>query len=369
MSRILILANHSGGLYDFRGELPRRLIAAGNEVAASVPDETKTKELEADGVRIIHTDLDRRGVNPAKDLCLVREYRALLKKERPDLVLTYTIKPNIYGGFVCSRLGIPYIATVTGLGSTFERGGALLRLIVFMYRAGLRKAACVVFQNAENKAVFARYGIRGRKSLLVSGSGVDLQVHRQAPYPGHEGAQTVFLYVGRIMREKGIDEYLEAAKRLHAEYGERAAVKTIGFCDEDYSGILQRAQEEGYLESLPFDRNITPHLVQADAVVLPSYHEGMSNTLMEAAATGRPVLASDISGCREIVDDGQSGFLFKARDAQSLYEAMCRFMETPPEKRRAMGIAGRQKMEREFDRNKVMDAYMQEIREALQQKV
>ncbi len=365
MSKILILANHSGGLYDFRGELPRRLVAAGHEVYISVPDDTKTAELEALGAQIIHTELDRRGVNPKRDLGLLRSYKKLLKDLRPDLVLTYTIKPNIYGGYLCRKLRIPYIVTITGLGSTFERGGALLRLIVQMYRAGLKGAAAVFFQNAENRQIFRDYKIGGKKDVLVSGSGVDLLRNQKEPYPGHEGSATDFLYVGRIMQEKGIDEYLEAAKRLHEKYGDAVHVRTIGFSDENYDAVLEKAQKEGYLEALPFDKNIHPYLTKADAIVLPSWHEGMSNTLMEASATGRPVLATNVSGCKEIVDDGITGYIFEPRNADSLYDAMDRFVNTPAEQRALMGASARNKMEREFDRAKVMDAYIQEINQLL----
>ncbi|MCH4191024.1 MAG: glycosyltransferase family 4 protein [Butyrivibrio sp.] len=361
MSKILILANSSGGLYDFRNELLLRLLKEGNEVLTSLPDTVRTAEIAAEGCRVIHTPINRRGMNPSQDYHLLKEYKRLLKTEKPDLVITYTIKPNIYGGFLCRKLKIPYITTITGLGSTFEREGLMKKLIVRMYRAGLRGCECIFFQNAENREIFRNLGITGKKDRLVGGSGVDLTRHPAEPYPGHQDDVTRFVYVGRLMREKGTQEYLTAAQALHDRYDDRVSVAAIGYCDDDYQSQLEEAQKKGILKAIPFQKDIHPYLREADAVVMPSWHEGMSNVIMEASATGRPVLASDISGCRELVEDGTTGFLFEARNAQSLIAAMNRFMETPLQERAAMGQMARKKMEREFDRQCIIDAYMDTI--------
>ena len=203
MKKIMILANSSGGLYDFRNELVLKLLEE-YQVVVSLPDQVRTKELEEEGCRVVHTPINRRGVNPIEDMKLLKAYRALLKQEKPDVALTYTIKPNIYGGFCCGCMKIPYISTVTGLGSTFQKKGILLKVIAAMYRVGLKKAACVFFQNEENQKIFESYHIKGKSSRLVKGSGVNLKRHRPEPYP--EGAETHFLFVGRMMREKGIEE-------------------------------------------------------------------------------------------------------------------------------------------------------------------
>ena len=181
MSKVLILANSSGGLYDFRNELLLRLLKAGHEVLTSLPDDLRTKDIAEEGCRVIHTEINRRGMNPVQDLRLIRSYRKLLKEEKPDLVITYTIKPNIYGGYLCRRLHIPYITTITGLGSTFEREGFTKKLIVRMYRTGLKGCECIFFQNAENRDIFRTLGIRGKADQLVGGSGVDLKRHTQEP--------------------------------------------------------------------------------------------------------------------------------------------------------------------------------------------
>ncbi|SFC76486.1 glycosyltransferase family 4 protein [Butyrivibrio sp. YAB3001] len=361
MAKALILANSSSGLYDFRNELLLGLMDKGFDVVISLPDELKVKELKDEGCKVIHTDINRRGVNPIQDMALFGAYKKLLNEEKPDIVITYTIKPNIYGGFACSLLKIPYISTITGLGSTFERGGVLLKMIVAMYRISLKKCRCLFFQNDTNRKVFERNGIFARKHVTVSGSGVNLSKHKFEEYPGHKDDVTRFLYIGRLMKEKGTDEYLYAARKLHDKYGDKISFSAIGYSDDDYDDKVKEAVEKGYFKSIPYSKDIHPYIREADAIVHPSYHEGMSNVLMEAAATGRPVIASDISGCKEIVDNNVSGLLFKPRDEESLTEAIDRFMQLSMEERKTMGKMGRKWVEEHFDRHKVIGAYLNAI--------
>ncbi len=355
MKKIVILANSSGGLYDFRNELIQKLLAE-YQVVASLPDKVKSKELEAEGCRVVHTPIHRRGMNPVEDLKLFWSYRKLLKQEKPDLVLTYTIKPNIYGGVCCGMMKIPYIATVTGLGSTFQKQGFLLKMITVMYRMGLRKAECVFFQNSENQRIFERYGIKGKTSRLVKGSGVNLKRHIYEPYP--QGDVVRFLYVGRMMREKGIEELLEAARALSRP---DVVFELLGYCDEDYQGRLKDAEKEGYIRQLGFDPDVHGYLKRAWALVLPTYHEGMSNVLMEASATGRPVIATNISGCREVFEEGVTGFGCEPRRSDSLVKALSRFLGLSWEEKANMGKNARSKMESEFDRENVVREYLREI--------
>lgn len=357
----MILANSSTGLYDFRNELIESFLGKGCEVVISLPDDKKTKELRDEGCKVIHTEINRRGVNPVQDVALFRAYKKLIKSEKPDLVLTYTIKPTIYGGFVCQMLKIPYFSTVTGLGSTFERGGVILKLIVFLYKTALRKCRCLFFQNDENRRIFEQYGIRAMKHVTVSGSGVNLSKHSFEAYPGHKDDVTRFLYIGRIMKEKGTDEYLYSAEKLHKKYGEKVSFAAIGYCDDDYDDRIKAAEKAGFFKMIPYANDIHPYIKEADAIVHPSYHEGMSNVLMEAAATGRPVIASDITGCREVVDPDRSGFLVKPRNKESLADALIRFTELGTQQRQDMGLAGRKWVEEHFDRWKVVNAYMKEL--------
>ena len=356
MKTVLILINSSGGLYDFRGGLVGELLKT-CRVVVSVPDEVKTEELKNLGCTVVHTPINRRGVNPSEDLKLIKAYKVLMKSEKPDLVLTYTIKPNIYGGMIAARLHIPYLVTVTGLGSTFQKKGLFLKLIIALYKKGLRKADCVFFQNRENMEIFENYGISGKMSRLVNGSGVDLDKHPFEPYSESEDVN--FLYVGRIMREKGIAEYLKAAEALHSE---QVHFKLLGYCDEDWQEELKKHQRAGNIEFLGFDPNVNSHLAASSALVLPTYHEGMSNVLMEASATGRPILASRISGCIEILEDGITGFSFEKENVASLIEALKRFLDLSVSERALMGKRGRDRMEAVFDRKKVTADYMQVIR-------
>lgn len=355
MKKVLILANSSGGLYDFRNELVLGLLAK-YKVTVSLPDEVRTKELEEEGCKVVKTAINRRGVNPSEDLKLLLAYRKLLKEEKPDLVLTYTIKPNIYGGFCCRMMKIPYVETVTGLGSTFQKQGFFLKMIVTMYRMGLKKAECVFFQNRENQSIFERYGIRGKKTELVSGSGVNLKRHSFEPYPEEDKVR--FLYIGRMMKEKGLNELLEAAKQLHDENTEFVL---LGYPDEDSQDKLDSFEKEGYIKQLGFDPDVHEHIKKASALVLPTYHEGMSNVLMEASATGRPVIATNISGCKEVFEEGVTGFGCEPKSSEDLLRALKKFLELSREQRAVMGQRAREKMEREFDREKVADAYMKEI--------
>lgn len=362
MGRILVLTNSSGGLYDFRNEFMQAMLAE-HEVYVSMPDDVKEKELAAEGCRIIKTAINRRGVNPVEDLKLYRAYGGLMKRIHPDLVVTYTIKPNIYGGFAAARRRIPYIATITGLGGAFDRTGLFLKVIVAMYRAGLKRAACVFFQNEENRGIFQRFGITAKKTRMVMGSGVSLERHRYEPYPDSE--ETHFLFVGRVMKERGILEYIEAAKKLHSD---KIFFEIMGYCDEDYQDMLDELEREGVVRQIGFHTEVHPYLSAASAIVVASFHEGMSNALIEAAATGRPVIASNISGCLEAFEEGKTGFGFTPGHAEELIGAMQKFLSLSVVERAEMGRKGREKMEREFDRKFITGEYMDEVRQILSRK-
>lgn len=355
MSTIMILANSSGGLYDFRNEVVQALLEK-NKVIICVPDETKTGLLREEGCEVIITPINRRGMNPVQDLSLLKQYLQLLKVHRPDMVLTYTIKPNIYGGFACRLRRIPYITNITGLGTTFERGGAVQKLVTMMYKVALKKAKCVFFQNQYNMGIFDQYGIKGKDKCLVPGSGVNLKKHIPEPY--EEGEVTEFLFVGRVMQEKGIDEYLEAAK-CYAD--EHARFSILGYCEEAYEATIEELVASHKITFYGFDTNVHQYLKNASAVVVPSYHEGMSNVILEASATARPILASNINGCKEAVEDGVTGFLFQARNANALQDAVAKFLQMSYNDRSEMGKMARQKMEREFDRQIVVNAYLEKI--------
>lgn len=359
MGKVLILINSSGGLYDFRNEFVQALTAE-HQVYVSMPDDVKEKELKAEGCRIIRTPINRRGINPLEDLKLYRSYSRLMGELKPDLVITYTIKPNVYGGFAAGRRKIPYIATITGLGGAFDRKGLFLKLVITMYRMGLKKAACVFFQNEENRGIFQRMGITAKKTRMVMGSGVNLERHHYEEYPA--GEETHFLFVGRVMKERGILEYIEAARALHSD---RVHFDIMGYCDEDYQDLLNELEGQGVLRQIGFHTEVHPYLAAASAIVVASFHEGMSNALIEGAATGRPVIASNISGCLEAFEEGRTGFGFTPGNGQELIAAMQKFLALSVAERAAMGRRGREKMEKEFDRRLVTEAYMDEVSKIL----
>lgn len=357
--KILILANFDVGLYQFRRELIEKLLEE-HQVLLSLPDGDLVRPLEAMGCRFFDTPMDRRGINPATDMQLFMRYRKLLRWEKPDLVITYTIKPNVYGGMVCRLLRIPYAANITGLGTAFQSQGMLRKLVTFLYRTALKKAKVVFFENSGNRQVFLDENIVAEeKTCLLSGAGVNLEHYAYVPYP--EAGTTRFLFVGRVMKEKGIEELFAAMERLRSE-GADCCLDVLGGYEENYAETIRRCEEQGWLHYHGYVTDVRPYIERAHCFVLPSYHEGMANTNLECAAMGRPVITSNIPGCKEAVHEGVSGLLCEPKDSDSLYEAMKRFLNLPPETRAQMGRAGRAHMEAVFDKKKVVMETVKELK-------
>ena len=350
--QILILANHSGGLYDFRKDLISELKKYAS-VTVAVPHNDRWDELLHLADRVIELPIDRRGMNPLHDSKLFHQYRAILKEVKPDLVLTYTIKPNIYGGLACRMAHIPYAVNITGLGSAIENGGWLKKFVLALYKPALKGARVVFFENAGNRDTLAATGVvpQGR-DVVLSGAGVNLEDYPYQSYP-QEGAVR-FLFVGRVMREKGVDELFAAAKRMKQEYGDGVEFHIVGSFEEGYKPLMDELEKAGVVKYHGYQSDMKRFYAMASCVVLPSYHEGMSNVLLEAAASGRPLITSDIPGCREAVEDGNSGYLCPAKDANALYGAMQRVMELSVEQRSEMGGRGRERMEQQFSKTVVV---------------
>ena len=353
MERILILANSSSGVYDFRRELIQALMQKGYEVSTSNPDTDKTAELEQIGCNVITTEMDRRGINPIHDFRLIVRYRKLIKNEKPYLVITYTIKPNIYGGLVCRLLRIPYAANITGLGSAFENDGFVKRLVTFLYKVALKRAKVVFFENSTNRQLFVDSGIvQEYKTKGLNGAGVNLEHFQYVEYPP-DGDGFIFLFVGRLMKEKGVDELFSAMKKLLAD-GIKCSLMVLGRYEEGYEEKVKQYQKDGWLEYYGYQSDVRPFIAKAHCFVLPSYHEGMANTNLECAASGRPVITSDIPGCQEAIIDGESGFLCVARDEESLYRTMRKMCGLIRTEREQMGINGRKHMANVFDKRIVV---------------
>ena len=254
---------------------------------------------------------------------------------------------------------VSYIANVTGLGTTIENGGLLSFISTTLYKTGLKKANCVFFQNKDNRKLFIDKGIVKGKTRLLPGSGVNLETHNIEPYPDDKDGIR-FLFVGRIMKDKGIEELLSAIKDIHLERKD-VIVDIVGWSDEDYAVALKEAEESGTICFHGLQSDVHPFYTACHCAVLPSYHEGTANVMLEASSTGRPVITTRVPGCQETFDEGVTGFGCEVRDTESLKQAMMRFLSLSQEKRKEMGLAARVKMEREYDRTIVLEAYKEEI--------
>ena len=363
MSRVLILANHFNTLRVFRRDLIIALAARGHEVTISIPpcEPDEKAELESFGSRVIFTKMERRGMNPAADIGLVCRYRRLIKSLKPDKVITYTIKPNIYGGFVCGRLGIPCYVNITGLGSPFQSQNLTRRLVSAMYRIGCCRAEVIFLENAGNRDTLVGEGIvRPEQCAVMNGAGVNLDEFGACAYPKPD-APLQFLFVGRIMAEKGVDELFEVIPRVRAAYPD-ARFDFIGWYEDDYREKVNRLESEGLIRCHGFVHDVKPFIEHAHCVILPSWHEGMSNTLLEGAAMCRPLITNRIHGCMEAVIEGETGFLAERQDAESLFKQIMRFAALPYEQKKKMGLKGRAYMKERFDKKKVVEETLSYIK-------
>ena len=357
--RILILANIDMGLYKFRKELLEELVKE-HEVFFCVPKGEFVEKIKKIGCKyILCSEMERRSKNPLKDLKLLRFYQKVLLNIKPDVVLTYTIKPNVYGGIACRFYNIPYIANVTGLGTSIENGGLLSKIAIALYKIGLKNANGVFFQNKNNKIFFVNQGLIESKTRIIPGSGVNLKDYPFKEYPANE-KEIRFLFVGRVMKDKGIEELLQALHLMHRNEI-KFSIDVVGPCEENYLAVLRNAEKGGEIIYHGLQLDVKPFYERSHCVVLPSYHEGISNVLLEAAATGRPVIATRVPGCQETFDEGITGFGCDVQDATSLAKALEKFLNITQEERIAMGKAAREKMKREYDRNIVIKAYREEI--------
>jgi Glycosyltransferase len=358
--RILILTNNGLGLYKFRRELIERL-AEEHEVLFSVPNDDFVKKTEKLGGRFIDNPyLERHSTNPFKDLKLFYYYKRIIKESNPDIVFTYTIKPNVYGGMACAGLNVPYVVNITGLGSAIEKKGIIQCVALTLYKVGLRKAQKVFFQNTANRFFMESKGVVKERFDILPGSGVNLEQYKLLPYP--EGDTIDFLFVARIMQEKGIDQYLEAAQAVKERHPE-TRFHICGFCEEEYIDKLNRLSDARIIIYHGLVSEMEEIYRVISCTIHPSYYsEGLSNVLLESAASGRPIITTDRPGCREVVDDNINGFIIKERDSRDLIDKIEKFLALSFEERSRMGIAGREKIEGQFDRKIVINKYLEEMK-------
>ncbi len=358
MSKIFIATNHSYMLYRFRKELIAELLKD-NSVTISMPFVGHEKDFEAMGCKCINTEIDRRGINPKTDLNLLLTYFKLIKSEKPDKIITYSIKPNIYCGIVSSLCRIPYYVNVQGLGTAFQ-SKKLAPLVTAMYKAATRKAKTVFFENTANAHEFIDRKILKKDQITVlNGAGINLDTFKFTEYP--DSSVVKFLFLGRIMKEKGIDELFDAFTRLKDEFADKVSLDIVGFFEDEYKDIIDNLSEKKIINFHGFQTNTIPYYQNCNCVVLPSYHEGLSNVLLESSATGRPVITSDIPGCKETVDDKKTGYLVIVKNADDLYEKMKKFVLLSPEEKSKMGRNARTKMENQFDKKQVVKKTIEKI--------
>lgn len=357
--KVLILANKSTGLFNFRAELLRELLAHGHQVFISVPKGDFVEEMEQMGCQIIDTQISRHGVNPITDLKLLASYRSIIKSVKPNIVFSYTIKPNVYGGYACQSCRVPYVANVTGLGSALENGGILKKITLALYKIGLRKAQKVFFQNEENQTFMVKHNVVKDNNALLPGSGVNLDKFTTMPYPDDKELQ--FAFIGRVMKAKGVEQYLDAAQFITKKYP-NTKFHVCGYCETEYKGRLDELVKNGTVIYHGMVRDVrTIHQISHCTIHPSFYPEGMSNVLLESCACARPVITTDRSGCREIVENGVNGYIVKQRDSADLIEKIEKFIALPYEEKKKMGEVGRVKVEREFNRQIVVDAYLKEL--------
>lgn len=358
--KILILANNDVGLYKFRKELIGEFLKE-HEVFICLPDGKFVRELVTMGCEFVPCNiLDRHGTNPIKELRLFSWYKKVLKDYKPDIVFTYTIKPNVYGGAACASQNIPYVVNVTGLGLAVENGGMLQRITLAMYRFGLRKAQKVFFQNSENRDFLLKHHVVKNSYDMLPGSGVNLVQYQVTDYPKSHTVD--FAFIARIMREKGIEQYLDAAQYIRKKYP-NTRFHICGFCEQNYKEKIEELVKQGIVIYHGLVRDMTEIYKMISCVVHPTYYpEGISNVLLESAACGRPIITTNRSGCREVVDDGVNGYVVREKDSKDLINKIEKFLNLSIDEKQKMGIAGRRKVEREFDRQFVIEKYVAEVK-------
>ena len=359
MRTILVLSNHPTWTYKLRGEVLEALVKAGYRVILAVGYGPEVEKLKLIGCEYVDIPYNRRSVNPQKEVKLFCAYWKLIRDVRPHVVLTYTIKPNLYGAYLSKRYNIPCLVNITGLGSALEEPGLTRSFFLRLYKSVFKDVYRVFLQNKYNMDLFVQNGIVHGNEVLLPGSGVNLEVYKTFPYPS--GDTVEFVFIARILKAKGIEEYLGAAYQLRKKYPQ-TRFHICGFCDQNYMNMINDSVKMGdviYHGMIEDTREIykTTH-----CTVLPSwYSEGMNNVLLESAACGRPVITTNRPGCGEIVDDGVNGFVVKAQDKDDLIRQMEKFIFLSDAEKEKMGQEGRRKVEQSFDRTIVVEKYMEAV--------
>lgn len=358
--RILILSNHFITLYNFRKELIKRLVEDGHEVFISMPKSKENTFFSDMGCKIIETVVDRRGINPIKDIGLIINYLKIMKKVKPDIIFSYTIKPNIYGSIASNLTKNKQINNITGTGATFLKNNIVSMIVKILYKISIKKSYKVFFQNKGDRDFFVANKMVKDNLAMLPGSGVNLEEFTLTDLPTMN--EINFIFIGRIMKLKGIEEYLECAKEIKLKYP-KTNFYVAGFIEEEnYKEIIDDYHEKGIINYIGFQKDIKSWIERCHCTILPSHGgEGVPNVLLESAAMGRVCIASNINGSKDVVEDEVTGYLFESGNANDLINKVEKFLELDYEAKRQMGQAGRKKVEKEFDRKIVINTYLKEI--------
>ncbi len=362
--RGLILAEDARSLIWTRKEILQALLANGIELDVVVPADAYQEELIKLGCKVIPIEIQRRGMNPFTDLRLMLQYRSILKKSKYDFAVSYSIKPNIYGGFMLRLAHIPFFLNITGMGTAMNNTGVLRQLACFLYRRVSPYAKGVFFENSNNCQCFVNWGLcRKEQTQVFSGAGINLDEYPLMPYPANKG-KLHLLFIGRLMAEKGIRELCEVAKRCITALPE-VQFDFVGACEEAFQAEFDQFTSLPNLHWHGFQENVRPFIEKAHAIILPSYHEGMANVLLEGGAMGRPLLTSRIPGCKEAVVEGKSGFLFAPRSADELFHAVQVFAALSDVERESMGMLSNQHVSSNFNRKHIVNQILSIVQETL----
>ena len=366
MERVMIIANHESTIYNFRREIVSALVEKGYEVIVCLPIGNFSEEFLKLGCKLADIKVSRHGTNVFQDIMFMLNCRKLIAEYKPDVVLTYTVKPNIYGSIACRITKTPCINNVTGLGSVLQSKSPLAKLVLMLQRYAYKTSDCVFLQNTDNYEHLKKHKVITDKThcRILPGSGVNLNLHTYAEFP-KETEPVRFIMVSRIRKDKGYEEYFNAAEHIKRKYPDVEFHVVGGYEEDEWKNKVIDLTKRGIIiyHGKKTQEEVHQIISCCSCLVHPSYHEGMANVLLEAAAAGRCVVATDIPGCRETFDEGISGYGCKVRDTESLCSAIEKVISDSYEKRIEMGKAGRAKMEKEFDRNFVVNMYMEEINE------
>lgn len=372
---IALITNNDDDVYCFRLELIQAIMKSGYRMLISCPDGPKFEVMEEEyhlkkNKNFIYDDpnIDRRGTSVVNDGKLMMHYRALFKKYRPAVVLTYTAKPNVYASLVARQLHIPVLNNVTGLGSVMNESGIKQKFIMWLFKTAYRSSACIMFQNSTNMKLAKKLGWVKGASKLIPGSGVALDRYPVQEYPdggdGINGEPVIFNYIGRILHDKGVDDFIAAAKIIKKKYP-KTEFNMLGFIEPTESHYEAELEELGKQDIVHYrgsQKDVKPWIKRAHAIIHPStYGEGMSNVLLENASSGRPIITTNNPGCQETVDEGINGFIYNGKDFDALVRAIEKFVAMDNNERKQMGLNGRLKVEKEFSREIVINAYLSEI--------